>query len=77
MPFTIYVKVIFVSLLFYFVDNIIDLKNWMKKKPNKIKQNHAVGKVHNPNIAKKSQNIYISLTNKYMTIHSPRNRHFQ
>ena len=25
-PFRIYVKVIFVSLLFYFVDNIIDLK---------------------------------------------------
>ena len=29
-PSLIYAKVIFVSLLFYFVDNIIDLKNKMK-----------------------------------------------
>ena len=34
-PSLIYVKVIFVSLLFYFVDNIIDLKNKMKKKQTK------------------------------------------
>ena len=42
MAFGIYVKVIFVSLLFHFVDNIIDLKNKMK---NIKKQNHAVGTV--------------------------------
>jgi uncharacterized membrane protein len=34
---TIYVKVIFVSLLFYFVDNIIELKNKPKTKQNKTK----------------------------------------
>jgi hypothetical protein len=36
-PITIYVKVLFVSLLFYFVDNIIELKNKPKTKQNKTK----------------------------------------
>ena len=63
---TIYVKVIFVSLLFYFVDNIIELKN----KPN-TKQNKTT---HNPIVERGK--IYISLTHKYMTSHSPRNRPF-
>ena len=34
-PFRIYVKAIFVSLLFYFIDNTIDLKNKMNKNEKK------------------------------------------
>ena len=51
---TIYVKVIFVSLLFYFVDNIIELKNKPKTKQNKTTQ---LEQFHNPIIER--QNIYI------------------
>jgi hypothetical protein len=50
-PFRIYVKVIFVSLLFYFVDSILDLRNKIKKpktiqleqfhNPIEISQKHA------------------------------------
>jgi hypothetical protein len=55
MPFTIYVKVIFVSLLFYFVDSIIDLKNKIKKKQTNKNKTTQLEQFHNPNIAHKKR----------------------
>ena len=54
---TIYVKVIFVSLLFYFVDNIIELKNKPKTKQNKTTQ---LEQFHNQIVER--QNICIPYT---------------
>ena len=45
MPFRIYVKAIFVSLLVYFIDNKIDLKNKMEKNEKKTTQ---LERFHNP-----------------------------
>ena len=48
MPVRIYVKVIFVSLLFYFVDDIIDLKNKINKQTNKQTKATQLEQFHNP-----------------------------
>ena len=53
-PFRIYVKVIFVSLLFHFVDNIIDLRNTIIK-PKTIQ----LEQFHNPIEISQKQAKYI------------------